>query len=159
MKVTEAVFQRPGRKQAQDTRVRTPGSSPVSVPGGLGHKRHGTIMAPRSVPATVLGACNAPSPPLCPTTPGGRYYYCPDFLDLGATVKRGHRSGSRSHSEEGGGARHETQVCALDPLAESHPHGASVFSLVNGLCLPHRALGHQWPEGCRGSSGQGSVSG
>lgn len=104
------------------------------------------LWPPRSVPATVLGAFEALLPPLCPTTLGGRYYYCPDFLDLEATVKRGHRSGSRSHGEEGRGARRETQVCALDHLAKSHPHGASVFSLVKwSVCF----TGHWGTSGLR----------
>lgn len=39
------IFQRPDGKQAQDAGFRIPGSSPVSIPGRLGHKHHGTITA------------------------------------------------------------------------------------------------------------------
>lgn len=37
------VFQRPDGEDAQDAGFRIPGSSPVSIPGRLGHKPQGTI--------------------------------------------------------------------------------------------------------------------
>lgn len=133
--------------------VRTLASSPVSVTGWLGHEHHGPQYGLLPQCHAVLGTFDTLSPPTLAHALCSRHDYCPVFLDLGGTIKRGHTPGSRSQRKEEGGTKSEMQVCALDRSAISCPLGAPGSSTIKwSACL------RGWLEEHGGPKGQGSVS-